>query len=102
MNIDNVKPFLKWAGGKTQIIDKLINNFPIHINNYYESFIGGGSVLIELLKNIEKHNIIVDGKIYATDINTSLINCYWQIKNNPKKILNKFKKITDEYRRCLI
>ena len=43
------KPILKWVGGKTQIIDKLIMDFPVKINNYREIFLGGGSVLLTLL-----------------------------------------------------
>ena len=38
------KPFLKWVGGKTQIITEILNNFPNKINNYYEIFLGGGSL----------------------------------------------------------
>lgn len=42
------KPILKWIGGKTQILDKLIVEFPTEINNYREIFLGGGSVLLTL------------------------------------------------------
>ncbi len=40
-----VKPILKWIGGKTQILDKILEDFPKEIDNYHEIFIGGGSVL---------------------------------------------------------
>ncbi|WP_230588037.1 DNA adenine methylase [Metamycoplasma hominis] len=39
-----IKPFVKWAGGKTQILDKLLNFIPKKFNNYYEPFIGGGFI----------------------------------------------------------
>ena len=45
------KPLLKWVGGKTQIIDKLVPDFPVEINNYREVFLGGGSVLLALLSS---------------------------------------------------
>nr|WP_217702916.1 DNA adenine methylase [Metamycoplasma hominis] len=41
-----IKPFVKWAGGKTQILEKLLNFIPKKFNNYYEPFIGGGSLLL--------------------------------------------------------
>lgn len=82
------KPFLKWAGGKTKIINTLIDIFPKTINNYHEPFIGGGSVLLGLL-TLKKHNIInIKGKIYAYDINNTLINLYKQIKNNKDELYN--------------
>jgi len=52
IKVDIVKPILKWVGGKTQILDKLIAEFPTKINNYHEIFLGGGSVLFTLLSYI--------------------------------------------------
>ena len=57
MTDDLTKPFLKWVGGKTQIIDVLFDNFPKQINNYYEIFLGGGSVLFALLSYIKNNHI---------------------------------------------
>jgi DNA adenine methylase len=94
------KPILKWVGGKTQIIDKIMDEFPCEINNYHELFLGGGSVLIELLHKIDKGDIKVKGKIYAYDINEVLINIYKHIQNNCEIFYNKIKKIVDEYKSC--
>jgi DNA adenine methylase len=79
--INYLKLILKWVGGKTQIIDNIINEFPNTINDYHEIFLGGGSVLLAVLQNIEVGNIKLTGIIYAYDINEPLINLY---KNNPK------------------
>ena len=55
------KPILKWVGGKTQIINNIINEFPVQINNYHEPFLGGGCVLFILLSYVK------NGIIYASD-----------------------------------
>ena len=64
-----IKPFLKWVGGKTQIINKVLDKFPYEINNYHELFLGGGSVLLALLSYIKEEKIKVNNKIYAYDLN---------------------------------
>lgn len=74
-----MKPFLKWVGGKSQILDEVLEKFPNKINNYHEIFTGGGSVLIGLLQKI-KNNEIVCGDIVAYDINEVLINLYVHIQ----------------------
>lgn len=81
------KPFLKWAGGKTILKNEILNLFPKEINNYYEPFIGGGSILIELLNRIEKKDIKVKNRIIASDINQELINLYILIKDNPEYVI---------------
>ena len=43
------KPFLKWIGGKTQIIENILDKFPSQIGNYHEPYLGGGSVLLTVL-----------------------------------------------------
>ena len=89
-----MKPFIKYVGGKTQILDNVFELFPDKINNYYEPFIGGGSVLIELLERIEKGDISVEN-IFISDINSVLINCYNMIKydcDNLIKLLEEYKK----------
>ena len=43
------KPFLKWVGGKTQILKTIISNIPSEMNNFHDVFLGGGSVLLAVL-----------------------------------------------------
>ena len=92
-----IKPFLKWIGGKTQIIDTIINNYPKKINNYHDIFLGGGSTLFALLSYINDGKIEVIGDIYAYDINKELISVYKNIQKHPKKLYKKTKNIVDEY-----
>jgi DNA adenine methylase len=91
------KPFLKWVGGKTQMINTLMSKFPKEINNYHELFIGGGSVLFAVLSFIKQKKIKIKGKVYAYDINTSLINVYKQIQSNPEKVLEYIEIFKKEY-----
>ena len=83
------KPFLKWVGGKTQIINHIIKQIPNEINNYHELFLGGGSVLFALLSLQKQNKISIKNEIYAYDINKTLINVYKNIQNN-KDELYKF------------
>ena len=94
------KPILKWVGGKTQIIDKIMDEFPKEMNNYHELFLGGGSVLIELLNKVNNNEIKINGKIYAYDINETLINMYKNIQNDYDNFYEEVKKIVDEYKSC--
>ena len=83
--MSKIRPFVKWAGGKRQIIDKLIKYAPKKFNKYYEPFVGGGAFLFELEP---KYAVI-------NDYNIELINVYNCIKdkNKYKKVL----KILDDY-----
>ena len=88
-----VKPFLKWAGGKGQLIDEIEKFYPFDkkINKYAEPFIGGGAVLFDILNKYELE------KIYISDVNKELVNCYVAIKENVHKLIKKLRKIEDEF-----
>ena len=92
-----VKPFLKWVGGKTQIIDKIIDKFPKEINDYHEPFLGGGSVLFALLSLIQNKEIKLNGNIYAYDLNERLINVYKHIQNNKDELWEHLNKLINDY-----
>lgn len=91
------KPFLKWVGGKTQLLETILENIPRDIENYYEAFLGGGSVLLAIL-SLRKDGIIkISGNIYANDLNSFLIQVYIDIRDSPEKIFQYITKYTDEY-----
>ena len=83
------KPFLKWVGGKTQIIESIIGKFPKKMNNYHEIFLGGGSVLLALLTLVDDKKIIIKGNINAYDINKNLICVYKNIQDNLEEVLEE-------------
>ena len=92
-----VKPILKWLGGKTQIMDILLSEFPTHMNNYHEPFVGGGSVLLGLLTLVYKGYIKVDGEIYASDKNANLINMYINIRDKPDEVVRVLNFLIEEF-----
>lgn len=80
MNIEAqtpLEPFIKWAGGKRQLLDALGEYVPAQINTYYEPFVGGGALLFYLLPE----------KAVINDINKELINTYSFIKSNPDEFM---------------
>ena len=87
-----MKPFIKWVGGKTQILNDTLSLFPTTIENYHEPFVGGGSVLLNVLSK----NIVHD-KIYASDTNYSLIQLYKHVQNNFEELYIELKKIYKNY-----
>ena len=91
------KPFLKWVGGKTQIINDIVSKIPKKINNYHEIFLGGGSVLLALLSLQKQNKIIIENKIYAYDINNDLINVYKNIQSNKEELFEHITLYITEY-----
>lgn len=99
--MDNlVKPFMKWVGGKTQIIGEVMALFPKEMNNYHEPFLGGGSVLFALLAHVRNGTIKVSGKIHASDLNSNLISLYQNIQSDPDGIIAEVRKLSDEFAEC--
>lgn len=91
------KPFLKWVGGKTQILDNVLELFPKKITNYHEPFLGGGSVLLGLLSYMNAGTITVSGKIYASDLNSNIIHLYKNVQTNPQGLIDEVKILSNEY-----
>lgn len=87
-----VKPFLKWAGGKRQLVPLIIENYLPKNHNYqtyYEPFIGGGALLFTLQPK----------KAVINDSNAELINCYKVVKDSVDELIDdlEFHKNNDEY-----
>ena len=72
-----VKPFLKWAGGKRQLMAEIKNHLPKQYKKYYEVFIGAGALLFEIQPN----------KAVINDTNKQLINCYQVIRDYPEELI---------------
>lgn len=92
-NQTTVKPFLKWAGGKGQLLNKieLIYPFDENITKYAEPFVGGGAVLFDILNKYDLE------EVYISDINPELINTYKVIQNNIEELIYLLWKYHNEY-----
>jgi len=69
------KPFVKWAGGKSQLLSEIRKKYPQKIEKYCEPFVGGGAVLFDILQKFHPEEVLIN------DINKELINTYYQVKN---------------------
>jgi len=76
------KPFLKWAGGKRQLVDELRKYVPEQYNTYFEPFIGGGALLLEL----QPTSAVIG------DSNAELINCYEIVRDSVNELIEELKK----------
>src|SRR5918994_2192457 len=87
--------FLKWAGGKLQLIEQFKNLFPHNFRNYYEPFIGSGAVFFYVKSKLKPNKVIL------SDTNEELINCFCVVRDKPSELvellLNHRKKHSKEY-----
>lgn len=90
------KPFLKWAGGKTQLINDIEKSLPYEITKskftYVEPFVGSGAVLFWMLNNFPNIE-----KAVINDINEDLINTYKIIASRPKELISILQTFQSEY-----
>ena len=95
-NIKIAKPFLKWAGGKTQLIKDIERTLPTKITKekftFIEPFVGSGAVLFWMLNNFPKLE-----KAVINDINEDLINTYKTIASNPKELISILEILQNEF-----
>jgi DNA adenine methylase len=94
------KPFLKWVGGKTQILEHVMGTFPREMVNYHEPFVGGGSVLLEFLTRVQSGSILLQGRVYASDLNANLIGLYKHIQSEPENLVKEVQVLVDEFSGC--
>ena len=82
-------PFVKWAGGKSQLIPQIIRLMPSRFARYFEPFLGGGAVFF--------HTASYNRNAFLSDINVDLINAYKIIRNNVEELITALKYHQDEY-----
>lgn len=96
-SMTKVKPFLKWAGGKSQLLDDIASVFPDELADknftYVEPFVGSGAVLFWVL------NTFADRveRVVINDVNADLINTYKTIKEQPQHLIELLKNYQDKF-----
>lgn len=85
MEKKKVAPFVKWAGGKRQLMGKIQDRMPKNYKGYFEPFIGGGAVLFEMCPE----NAVIN------DINKALVNTYRWVKKDVNKLIGEINKIDE-------
>lgn len=85
------KPFVKWVGGKTQLLDEIRKYYPSQVDKYCEPFVGGGAVLFDVLAKCHPNDILIN------DINGELINTYSQIKTNCNGLIDLLAELQEKY-----
>lgn len=85
------QPVIKWSGSKRSQSEEIVNKFPDIIDTYYEPFIGGGSVMFQLLNSNKKVK-----RYICSDINEDLISLWNAIKSDTESLCLKYEKLWNE------
>ncbi len=92
---NDAKPFLKWAGGKGQLLKEIEQYYPFAknttITKYAEPFLGGGAVLFDVLNRFKL------SEVYISDINQDLIEAYIAIRDNVDKLIGLLKALQEQF-----
>ena len=97
--LEKARPFLKWAGGKTQLLDEIEQRLPQglstgEIDTYIEPFVGGGAVFFHIAQNYTHLK-----RFYILDVNQDLINCYNKIKTNVDVLIDELRSLETAFLR---
>lgn len=90
-----LKPFIKWAGGKSQLLTQIKPFYPkdfgTKIYKYAEPFIGGGAILLDIIANYDLKEVLIN------DVNSELVNLYNTIKTDVEGLIAMLSVFRDEY-----
>lgn len=74
-----IKPFIRWAGGKSRLLPRILPHVPEKIQNYYEPFLGGGAVFLACAERVV-------GRFFLADLNEHLISAWLAVRNHPAEL----------------
>ena len=81
-----MKPFVKWVGGKRQLLTQIKEHIPEYTGYYFEPFLGGGAVFLELEPE----------KAVVSDLNTQLISTYKWVRDAPENLLEYVERLDNQ------
>lgn len=87
----HLSPFVKWAGGKTRVLQRLLYHVPEESSHYYEPFLGGGALFFALSRQTTRFSA------FLSDTNRELVNAYQVIRDDPESLIDHLSKIQREY-----
>ena len=87
------RPFLKWAGGKTQILDQLVARAPARIDTYYEPFLGGGALFFRLASDPERR----PRQAVLNDLNHELIAAFRAVRDDAGALIERLGELERAY-----
>ncbi len=90
----SLRPFLKWAGGKRQLLPVLRDFYPDGFGTYHEPFLGSGAVFFDLAGRL------ANGRVRLTDVNADLIGCWLRLCDNPDEVIAGLRKLATDYRKA--
>lgn len=93
------RPFLKWAGGKSQLISQYIPYFPQKFAMYYEPFLGGGAVFFYLYGVARKDKPTKKFPAVLTDINPELVNVYCCVRDRVEEVIELLAQHQEQHNR---
>ena len=90
-----VRPILKWAGGKRQLLPRLRDYYPREFSRYLEPFLGSGAVFLDL------HNAgaLAGREVYLSDINADVIGCYRTVRDDVDAVVAELERLAAQYRK---
>ncbi|HVC58021.1 MAG TPA: DNA adenine methylase [Candidatus Acidoferrales bacterium] len=87
----NIPTFVKWAGGKRQLLEQFKPYFPKTVKRYFEPFVGGGAVALYIIKHYKPK------EVYLSDSNEELINTYKVIRDNVEELITHLKTYKEKH-----
>ena len=90
-----MRPFLKWAGGKRQLLPRLREFYPEAFAAYREPFLGSGAVFFDLVNQ----GRLAGRRTFLTDTNADLVGCYTQVRDEPEAVIRYLQRLAARYKR---